>query len=85
MCFMSWLFRGTPDGDGPRRSVEHVSLTPSPWILGHLDRPPAGSGPSERKRIGMKRLLIFALGITVAAAACAGTILAMFAWTGAGL
>jgi hypothetical protein len=33
----------------------------------------------------MKRLLIFALGITVAAAACAGTILAMFAWTGAGL
>jgi hypothetical protein len=65
--------------------VEQVSLTPSSWILSHLDRRAAGSVPSERQRIAVKRLLIFALGITVAAAACAGTILAMFAWTGAGL
>jgi hypothetical protein len=82
---MSWFFRAPFDGDASRRSVKHVSLTPSPWLLGHLDHPGVDAGPSERQRIAIKRLLIFALGITVAVAACAGTILAMFAWTGAGL
>ncbi len=32
-----------------------------------------------------KRLLMFALQLTVGAAAAAATILALFAWTGAGL
>jgi hypothetical protein len=33
----------------------------------------------------MKRVLWFALGLLVGLAACIGTILAMFAWSGASL
>jgi hypothetical protein len=37
------------------------------------------------RRKHMKRVLWFALGLLVGLAACIGTILAMFAWTGASL
>jgi hypothetical protein len=40
---------------------------------------------SQRGELAMKRVLVFALEAAVGAVACAGTILAIFAWTGASL
>jgi len=39
----------------------------------------------EREWSEVKPLLMFALQLTIAATAAAGTILALFAWSGAGL
>ena len=43
------------------------------------------SPPTLRERIAMKRAVVFALQIAVAATACVGTMLALLAWTGASL
>jgi hypothetical protein len=40
---------------------------------------------AEGERLADKRVLMFALSMSFGAAACAGTILALFALTGAGL
>jgi hypothetical protein len=41
--------------------------------------------PESEKKIVAVRLLMFVLILAVGAAACLGTILALFAWTGASL
>ena len=38
-----------------------------------------------REKLGVKRVLAFAVEVAVGAVVCASTILAIFAWTGAGL
>ena len=48
---------------------------------GHLHH----SGMAERERFAVKRVLVFAVEVATGAAVCAGTILAIFAWTGASL
>jgi hypothetical protein len=40
---------------------------------------------AESENTATRSLLVFALQMAVAAAACAGTILAIFAWSGVGL
>jgi hypothetical protein len=40
---------------------------------------------ADRERIQTKRVLVFVLEAALGAIVCAGTILAIFAWTGAGL
>ena len=39
---------------------------------------------AERETFGMKCVLVFALEVAVGGVACVSTILALFAWTGAG-
>jgi hypothetical protein len=90
---MWWSFRAPAGVDAIRRFIKHGSMTGSVGfqVGSGLSSPrvvdrgrsytAAGSGLMECESNAIKQLLVFALAVTV----CAGTILAMFAWTGASL
>lgn len=79
-----WRSSHASDGAGPlRRSLKHASAT---GLIGFV-------GESLRHNVrGFlrlsaldRRVLIFSLEVAVGLIACAGAILAIFAWSGAGL
>jgi len=50
-----------------------------------LFEPPQSPPPDGSRKNRRYRVLVFVLAVVVGAIACFGTILAIFAWTGAGL
>jgi hypothetical protein len=90
---MWWSFRPAAGANSHRRSLKHFSGTNSVRLF-------AGSGLSsvrvseaddhhtrlaEHENSALERALVFSLELAVAAAACTGAILAMFAWSWPGL
>jgi len=86
-------FRAPFDADTVRRFLKHVYGINSARVHGSaelssvtiVERVHADFGLPERERIALKRVLLLAFEVVVAAVACVGSILAIFAWTGAGL
>jgi hypothetical protein len=79
-----WLSSRAPDGADPlRRTVKHPSVTD---LISF-------SGESLHQNVRVfwrlsaleQRVLVFSLKVVIGFIACAGAILAMFAFTGAGL
>jgi hypothetical protein len=78
-----WRSSRASVGADPRRSLKYSSVTD---LIGY-----AGESLHQNVRAFFRlsaleqRVLLFSLKVTVGLVACAGAILAMFAWTGAGL
>jgi hypothetical protein len=79
-----WRSSRTPDGaDTLRRSLSYAPTTRPIGIVGKSLRQNVRAGlPFSILERG---ILIFALKVAVGFIACAGAILALFAWSGAGL
>jgi hypothetical protein len=79
-----WRSSHAPDGADPlRRSLKHPSVTDLIVF--------AGESLHQNVRVFLRlsaleqRVLVFILEVAVGFIACVGAMLAMFAWTGAGL
>ena len=89
-----WQFTRLAGGANPQQqSLEHVPPNSSADFRGSIGLPLARVDDNRLDQADetghewspTKRVLVFALQVALAAAACAGTILAIFAWTGASL
>jgi hypothetical protein len=69
--------------DRHRQSVKNVSVTHLTDLLHQHIR--LGSRLADDESNALKHLLVFTLQVSFGAIAAAGTILALFTWSGAGL
>jgi hypothetical protein len=86
-----WRFYRAPVGADPHRQLLKHLFPGASWPfwarLGEQrhDQARVGLRLAESEDTPTRSLLVFALQMALAAAACAGTILAIFAWSGAGV
>jgi hypothetical protein len=79
-----WRSSHAPDGADPlRRSLKHSSVTDLISFVG--ESLPQNVRVFLRLSALEQRVLVFSLEVAVGFIACAGAILAMFAWTSAAL